>query len=47
MDPTRFDRLTKRLGTARSRRGVLTALGGALLAPRPGERSACDHAEGM
>lgn len=30
MDPTRFDRLTKSLGTARSHRGVLTALGGAV-----------------
>lgn len=30
MDPTRFDRLTRTLGTARSRRALLAALGGAL-----------------
>lgn len=31
MDPNRFDAITTSLGTARSRRGVLTALGGALV----------------
>src|SRR5690348_6465490 len=47
MDPTRFDTIARQLGEARSRRGVLRALGAGLAAALAATRASGARAQGV